>query len=186
MEIHIQDLVSSIKKEGIDAAKKEAESILADAQKKADSIISDARAEAKKTQEAASKEIELLKQGAIVSAEQAKRDAILSFKTEVQEEFRRILAFDVKKVMSGETLAKLISAAIEGEDPSKYAVEVNEVTEVLESELADKIRNGLELRPARDMTAGFRIASKDGSGFFDCTDDEIARMLLHFFNNQSF
>ena len=74
MEIHIQDLVSSIKKEGIDAARIEADGILADAQKKADSIISEARAEAKKTQEAAAKEIELLKQGAIVSAEQAKRD----------------------------------------------------------------------------------------------------------------
>ena len=41
MELQIQDLVTSIRKEGIDAANSEAESILAEAKKKAEAIIRD-------------------------------------------------------------------------------------------------------------------------------------------------
>ena len=39
MELQIQDLVSSIRKEGIEAANAEAESIIAEAKKKADYVI---------------------------------------------------------------------------------------------------------------------------------------------------
>ncbi len=47
MELQIQDLVSSIRKDGIDAANAEAEAIIAEAKKKADAIIADAKSEAK-------------------------------------------------------------------------------------------------------------------------------------------
>ena len=42
MELQIQDLVSSIKKDGIDSANQQAAAILADARKQADAIIADA------------------------------------------------------------------------------------------------------------------------------------------------
>ncbi len=185
MEVQIQDLVSSIKKEGIDAAQREAEAILADARQKADTILADARVEAARTKDNAAREIELMKDGAAVSASHARRDALLSFKAEVQQEFEKLLSADVRKVMSGDSLARLITAALSGEDVSRYAVEVAEVSDALRGQLAEQIQNGLELRPSREVAAGFRIAAKDGSGYFDCTDDEIARMLMPFFNNLS-
>ena len=43
MELQIQDLVSAIKKDGIDAAQKTADEMIAQAKKKADAIISEAR-----------------------------------------------------------------------------------------------------------------------------------------------
>ena len=46
MELQIQDLVSSIRKEGIEAANAEAESIIAEAKKKAESIVAGAKSEA--------------------------------------------------------------------------------------------------------------------------------------------
>ena len=53
----------------------------------------------------------------------------------------------------------------------------------LKAGLADKIRAGLEIRPSRSVRAGFRLSSKDGSGYFDCTDEQIAEMLMPFFNS---
>ena len=100
MELQIQDLVTSIRKEGIEAANAEAESIVAEAKKKAEAIIGDAKAEAKQIKEASEKEIAILKESAAVSAEQAKRDAVLSFKTEIQGEFEKILAADIRKELS--------------------------------------------------------------------------------------
>lgn len=186
MELQIQDLVASIRKEGIDVANAEAESIIAEAKKKAEAIIADAKAEAKSEKESAEKEISILKESAVVSADQAKRDAMLTFKAEVQAVFERILATEIKKNFSGDALGKLIAAAVQGEDVSQYAAEVSEVTDGLKQQLAKEIKEGLEIRPTKNVQAGFRLAAKDGSGYFDCSDDEIMQMLMPYFRNLDF
>ncbi len=186
MELQIQNLVSSIRKEGIEAANKEAEAIIAEAKKKADSIVADAKAEAQQHKDASEKEINILRDSAIVNAEQAKRDAVLAFKTEIQGEFEKILAADVRKELSGEGLGKLIRAALAGEDISKYAAEVSEVSDALKAELAGEIKNGLEIRPNKSVQQGFRLAAKDGSGYFDCSDEGIMEILMPYFRNLDF
>ena len=35
----------------------------------------------------------------------------------------------------------------------------------------------------KKVGAGFRLAAKDGSGYFDCSEEEIARMLMPFFRD---
>jgi V/A-type H+-transporting ATPase subunit E len=186
MELQIQDLVSSIRKEGIDAANSEADSILAEARKKADAIIADARAEAKRTKESSEKEIGILKESAVVSAEQAKRDAMLAFKAEVQAEYEKILGAKIRDSFNGEALGKLIRAAVEGEDVSAYTAEVAEVSDSLKAELAEEIKAGLVIRPTKGISSGFRLAANDGSGYFDCSDEEILEMLMPFFRDLDF
>jgi V/A-type H+-transporting ATPase subunit E len=186
MELQIQDLVSSIRKEGIDAAQAEAAAIIEEAKKKAESIVAQANAEAKSKKEATEREIGILKEGALASAEQAKRDAVLSFKEEIQEEFKKILSADIKKTLTADTLVKLIQAAVKGEDLSALRVEVAEVTDALKAKLAKEIKEGLEIKPTKNVQAGFRLAAKDGSGYFDCSDDEIMQMLMPYFRNLNF
>lgn len=181
MEMQIQELVSSIKKEGIDAARAEAESILAQAKERAAAIIADANAEAERIGTKARNEIDVMKEGARVSAEHAQRDAMRSFKDAVRCEFEKLLAADVNKVVKGETLAKLIRAALNEENPADYAAEVSETSEGLKGELAQEIQKGLEIRISSGVRSGFRLADKDGSGYFDCSDEEITKMLLPFF-----
>lgn len=186
MELQIQDLVTSIRKEGIDAANEKANQIIADAKKQAEAIIAEAKAEAKATHDSSAREIAILKDGAIASAEQAKRDALLSFKATIKSEFERILSAKVSEQMSGEALGKIIQAVAVGEDISKYTAEVAEVNDGLTAALAEEIRNGLEIKPVKGISAGFRLASKDGSGYFDCSDDEIMQMLMPYFRNMEF
>lgn len=186
MELQIQDLVSSIRKEGVDAANAEAETILAEAKAKADAIVAKAKADAKSEKESAEKEINILRESAAVSAEQAKRDAVLAFKDAVQNEFEKILSANVSKALSGDALGKLINAVLAGEDASKYSVEVSEVSDGIKSELATKIKEGLEIKPSKQVQAGFKLAAKDGSGYFDCTDEEIKQMLMPYFRNLDF
>ncbi len=186
MELQIQDLVSSIRKEGIEVANAEADKILAEAKKKADSLLAGAKAEAQQNRDAMEKEIAILKESAAVSAEQAKRDAVLAFKNEIQKEFEKILAADIRKEMSGEALGKLIRAAVAGENVADYAAEVSEVSAALKSELAKEIKAGLEIRPGKNVQNGFRLATKDGSGYFDCSDDGIMEMLMPYFRNLDF
>ena len=183
MELQIQDLVSSIRKDGIEAANAEAEAIISEAKKKAETIVAD---EAKSVQEASEKEIGILKESAAISAEQAKRDAMLAFKTEVQAEFEKILSAKIENNLSDAALGKLIHAVVSDEDVKNYAVEVSEVNDSLKAELAEEIKNGLEIRPTKGVRAGFRLAAKDGSGYFDCSDDEIMQMLMPYFRDLDF
>ena len=186
MELQIQDLVSSIRKDGIDAANAEAEAIISEAKKKAEMIIADAKAEAKNIQETSEKEINILKESAALSAEQAKRDAMLAFKNEVQAEFEKILSAKIKNNLSDAALGKLIQAVVADEDVQNYSVEVAEVSDSLKAELAEEIKNGLEIKPTKSVRAGFRLAAKDGSGYFDCSDEEIMQMLMSYFRNLDF
>ena len=186
MELQIQDLVSSIRKEGLEAANAEAESIIQEAKKKAESIVASAKAEAQQFKDAAEKEVAILKESAEVGAEQAKRDAVLAFKTEIQAEFEKLLASDIKKELTGDSLGKLIRAAIAGENVADYAAEVSEVGDALKKELAEEIKKGLEIRPTKGVQQGFRLAAKDGSGYFDCSDDGIMEMLMPYFRELDF
>ena len=186
MELQIQDLVTSIRKEGIDAANAEAEAIIAEAKKKAEGIMAAAKAEAQETRNNAEKEIGILKESAAVGAEQAKRDAMLAFRAAVQEEYEKLLSSGISANLKGDALGKLIRTALAGEDISAYAAEVAEVGDALKAELAEEIRNGLEIRPVKNIKAGFRLAAKDGSGYFDCSEEEIMQMLMPFFRNLDF
>ena len=183
MELQIQDLVSSIKKDGIDSANKEAAAILAEANNQADAIVAGAKAEADKLKQEAAAEIDVFKNSARLSAEQAKRDAVLAFRQEIQKEFEKLLAADVRKALDPHALATLIRAAVQGEDVSAYTAEIGQVTDELRQELAQELQNGLEIRPSKKVGAGFRLAAKDGSGYFDCSDEEIAQMLMPFFRD---
>lgn len=183
MEVQIQDILSSIRSEGIEKAAAEAEAIKAAAKQEAAAILAKAREEAAVIRDSAQREAELFRGNARLDAEQAKRDAVLSFKQEVQAEFERLLNAGVGKTLEGDALAALIKAALNGESPSDYTAEVQQVTESLQQALASELKAGLELRPAKAVRAGFRLAAKDGSGYFDCTDEEIGKMLLPFFRN---
>ena len=165
MELQIQDLVSSIKKDGIDSANQQAAAILADARKQADAIVAEAKSQADKLRDDAKAEIDVFKTSAQLSAQQAKRDAVLA------------------QALDQQTLARLIQAAVQGEDVSGYAVEVGQVTDGIRQQLAQELKNGLEIRPSKKVGAGFRLDAKDGSGYFDCSDQEIAEMLMPFFRD---
>ena len=180
MELQIQDLVSSIKKDGIDSANREAAAIVAEAKRQADAIIADAKKDSDKLREDAKAEVEVFKSSAELSVQQAKRDAVLAFRQEIQKEFEKLLA---GKALDQQALVTLIKAAVQGEDVSAYAVEVGQVTDGLRQELARELQNGLEIRPSKKVGAGFRLAAKDGSGYFDCSEQALAEMLMPFFRD---
>ena len=181
MEMQINDLVSAIKKEGVEAARAQADNIIAEAKEKANAIVLTAQNEADSILKKAEENIEILKESARTTAEHAKRDALLFFEKSVQQEFERLLEADIAKTVQGETLARLIVAALSGEEPANYTAEVAEVTEGLKGELAEKIRAGLEIKANPLVRVGFKLAAKDGSGYFDCSDEELEKMVAPFF-----
>ncbi len=181
MEMQINDLVSAIKKDGVEAAQAEADKIIAEAKEKASAIVAEAETKASAILKKAESDVEILKESARTTAEHAKRDAMLFFEKSVQTEFEHLLEANIEKTVNGDTLARLITAALADENPSNYTAEVAEVTEGLRGELAEKIKAGLEIKPNPNVRIGFKLAAKDGSGYFDCSDEELTKMLAPFF-----
>ncbi len=180
MELKIEDLVSSIKKDGIDAANAEADRIINEAKNKAKQIIDDAKKQQEIIKQQTANELEVLRDSAKVGAAQAQRDAVLLFEDSVKKEFKKILDADIAKTVKGDNLVTLIKAAIGEENPNDYFVEISQVEEGIKAQLAEEIKNGLEIRISPSVKTGFRLNSKDGSGYFDCSNEEIAEMLAPF------
>lgn len=181
MEMQIQDLISSIRSEGVEKAKKEAESILLSAEDEARAIRAKAEEEAQKLLEKARKEIELEKKSAKATLEQAARDAVLTFRRSVESEIDKIIRTEVKKTVSGKTLEEVITLVVSSELVGKKAViEVSDLEALSESfveELSRKIGKGLELKASSLVSGGFRVVEKDGSGYIDLTDEEISKLI---------
>ena len=166
--------VQTMRKAGADMddlkeVNREAAQILAEAKAQAEKIVADARSEADKLRADAQAEIGVFKASAQLSAEQAKRDAVLAFRQEIGAELTKLLAQDTHKALDDKALAALITAALQGEDASAYA----SVTDALKSELAGELKAGLELRLSKKVRTGFRLCAKDGSGYIDCSDEEL-------------
>ena len=91
MELQIQDLVESIKRDGISEAEKRAAEIIADAKTKADEIVRTGAKDAAKLIEDARKEVAVMQQSGRAAVEQASRDVLLSLKKAIQAQFDILL-----------------------------------------------------------------------------------------------
>lgn len=181
MAQQIQELVASIRKDGIEVAKKEAAQVLEDAEVQAKKIIADAQAQAAKLTHEAEAKIALAKQSAEAALTQAGRDLLLSLKGEIEAQFERLLVEKTAKALSSKDLITLITKALEVSDGTG-SVELDEKTltalgDELHSALASELKAGLALKAHEDVESGFRLVAKDGSFFYDYKASELAALL---------
>ena len=159
MEQQIQDLIASIRKDGIESATNESKKILEEARKEADLILKEAKAEKEKMIADAKKEIELERESSISSVKQAARDVTLTLKKSLEEKFQKILDEKVSKALDDETvIAEVLVSVLKGE------FEDSEV--VLPKEKIDGVRKILSEKLNGDLSKGieFKASSLPNSG----------------------
>ena len=190
MELQIQDLVNSIKRDGIAEAEKQAARIMSEAKEKADELVRTGAKEAAKMVEDAKREVSVMQQSGKAAVEQAGRDVILSLKKSINAHFDRLLESTVAKTLSGKELVALIVQVVKSDlvKPEEAAVELGNadfgsLAETLRAELATEMKKGLEIRPVPSVPVGFRLSAKDGSSYYDFSAEETARMLAPFLNS---
>ena len=187
MEQQIQDLVASIRKEGIDSAKAEAERIISEARAQADAIVKEAEKERDKMIADAEKSIALEKSSSEATIKQAARDVSLSLRKSIEDEYTKILSRKAGEALHGGNLVSLIKAAISG-DVSGKAVELSgddlkALDADIRSEFAAEISKGLEFRASKRVSSGFRISEKDGSGYIEISPDKCQELLYPYLSD---
>ena len=185
MEIQLQELIRQIKKDGVEAAEAQAETIVSAAQAEAEKLISDAQAKADKILHDAKCENERMVKAAEDAIRQAGRNLLISFRESVGRELQAIVGDHVKGVYSSDAFAKLVVSAVEcwagkpeAEDVSVIlgSSDLAQMEEILLAELKAKMLGNVTLKANDNFDGGFRITVNAGA-YYDYSAEAVTEML---------
>jgi len=190
MDVQLQELIDKIKSEGIKTAEQESARVLKEAEHKANDILADAHDEASSIIAKAKEEAHRFEQTAKEAVKQAGRNTILSLRTRVTEIFDAVIAEETKQAYSlkvlEEAIVSLIKAWSKEQVPNLQVLmsssDLKKIEKQLKSRLAAELKKGVELKPFPQLQAGFRIAMKDGSAYYNFSDQGIAEILAEYLN----
>lgn len=191
MDVQLQELIDKIKKDGVASAEAEAAKIVEASEKKAESIIADAQEKAAEIIKNAKAETERMEKASEEAIVQAGRNMLLSFKDSLVNELDGLVKSETEKAESKDVLAKLIPETVKAwsknADASELSVLLSEkdlkaLEAGLTSELKAEIAKGLEIKPDKTLSAGFRIGVKNGAAFYDYSAESLAEMFAAYLN----
>ena len=190
MDVQLQELIDKIKSEGIKTPEQESDRVLKEAEHKANAILADAHDEASSIIAKAKEEAHRFEQTAEEAVKQAGRNTILSLRTRVTEFFDAVIAEETKQAYSlkvlEEAIVSLIKAWSKEQVPNLQVLmsssDLKKIEKQLKSRLAAELKKGVELKPFPELQAGFRIAMKAGSAYYNFSDQGIAEILAEYLN----
>ena len=189
MEIHLQELLDKIKKDGVEVAEGEAKAIVDSAKAEAEKIISDAKAKAEKIISDAKAENEKIVQSGEDAITQAGRNLLISFRQSVATELSAVVGEKVKAVYSSDALAETIAKVVENwsKNPNTDNLSVilnsgdlEKFEATLLSALKSKMLDGVTLKPNDNFDGGFRIAVNNGAAYYDYSAEAVTEMLSNY------
>ena len=191
MDVQLQELIDKIKKDGVAAAEKDAAKIIANSEKKAEAIIEEAQSKAAEIIKSAQSETKKMEKASEEAIIQASRNMLLSFKDALIGELDGLIQEGTEKALSKDVLGKLVPETVKAwaknSDASELSVLLSEkdlkaLESSLTSELKAEIKKGLEIKPDKTLSAGFRIGVKNGAAFYDYSAERLAEMFAAYLN----
>ncbi|MEW5817059.1 MAG: V-type ATP synthase subunit E [Spirochaetota bacterium] len=185
MDVQFKELIEKIKTEGVKNAEEKSAEIIAKAEKKAAEIIEHARQEADDIILKAREESNRLNKTGKEALKQAGRDLILNVKVGIENLFKAVIAQNVKKVLEDAIVTLVKTWSIKKIADLKLLLsqaDLDKVEQHLKSELAEEIKKGIEIKPSKNLDAGFYVAEKDGSAYYNFSADLIAELLSEYLN----
>ncbi|MDR2602341.1 MAG: V-type ATP synthase subunit E [Spirochaetaceae bacterium] len=192
MDIQLQELVEKIKKDGIESAGEEASKIKSQAEREAKKIIEEAQKEAADIIAKAKAGAARSEASGVAAVEQASRNTILAFKSEIQQLLDKIVLKHTGDALDSGLLKTVIPEMLKN-----WAVKGGGAVDVLLSQgdlsklapyfqevLSEEIKKGVEFKLGRNIDAGFRIAEKDGSAYYDFSAESVADFFSAYLNPQ--
>ena len=188
MNVKLDSLIEKIKADGVDAAKKQAEEIIATANKDADEIIKKAKDKAEQFKKNAGSEAKSYQKNAEIAIKQAARDTVLVLKEKITAILEQALLTDIDKTMNKDFLKDLIVkiAGVWAKDGDVEVLvngmDVDALMAELKSALGNSVKSTIEVKLDRKISKGFRIGKKGDNLFYDFTDESILEALRIFLN----
>jgi V/A-type H+-transporting ATPase subunit E len=190
MDTQLQELIDRIKKDGVESAAEEAAKVKAQSEVEAKRIVKAAQKEADDLVAKAKVDAERSEKAGTAALEQASRNLVLAFKGEIQTLLDAIVVKEVVDAYGTDTLKAVLpeilkSWATKGSDSLDVLLgecDLEKVQSYFNEKLAAALKQGIELKADRNLGAGFRIAYKDGSAYYDFSAESTAEMLCAYLN----
>ena len=186
MEIQLQELIDQIKKDGVETAEAQAESILNSAKAEAQGIIAEAQAQAEKILLNAKNETDRMVKSGEDAIRQAGRNLLISFRESISRELGAIVDENVTGVYSSDAFSKIVVNVVESwaqkTDAEDLTVILNssDLEKTLLAELNAKMLKGITLKASDNFAGGFRIAEKNGGAYYDYSAEAVVDMLSNY------
>ncbi len=192
MPRELKEVIEELKKEGIEAAKAEAEKIVADAKAEAEKIIADAKAEAEKIVADARAEAQRLRRQLDTELAQAARVGLDKFRSAVENALV-VPAIDEtvgRQLQDKQFLEKIIMEVVKGFVQNGFKGQPLEV--ILPADLKDKVSSsfaakfkmmtGASVNVEFDdsISFGFKIGPKEEGFVYDLSDEGFREMFVQF------
>lgn len=191
MDVQLQELIDKIKKDGVASAETESAKIISDAEKNAEKIIADAQEKAAEIVKNAKAETERMEKASEEAIVQAGRNMLLSFKDSIINELEGLIKTETENVQTKDLLVTLIPETVKAwsknADASELSVllaekDLKTLESALVSELKAEISKGLEIKPDKTLSAGFRIGVKNGAAYYDYSAESLSEMFAAYLN----
>ena len=190
MDIQVQELIDKIKKDGIESASEEAARLKREAEAEARQIIEAAHKEAEAIIARGKQDAERSEKAGIAELEQASRNLVLAFKGEIQVLLDKLVNQQLGASYGDDTLKAALpdmlkAWAARGEDSLAVLLPEAQLAKLqgfFTEKLTAELKKGVELKPGRNLAAGFRIANKDCSAYYDFSADSVAELLSAYLN----
>lgn len=190
MEIQLQELIEKIKRDGIATASDEAARLKSQAEAEAKRIVEAAKKEAAALVERGKEDAERSQKAGDAALEQASRNLVLAFKGEIQALLDKIVAQETAKAFGEDTLKAALPEVLKNWadkganelDVLLPEAECGKLQSWFTGKLAGELKKGVELKADRNLGAGFRIANRDGSAYYDFSAEAVAELLSAYLN----
>jgi V/A-type H+-transporting ATPase subunit E len=190
MDIQLQELIDKIKKDGIESASEEALRLKTQAEEEAKRILDAARREAEDIVAKGKADAERSEKAGVTALKQASRNLFLAFKKEIEALLDRIVAREIDAAYTGEVIKGVLPEilknwAARGSDALDIILSEKDrksLEDFFNTKLAGELKKGVELKTGRNLNAGFRIAEKDGSAYYDFSAESVAELLAAYLN----
>ena len=151
MPTNIESFVKTLETEGIDAGKKAAQKIEANAKQQAETIISEGKAKAEQIINQANTEAEKIKSRMNSSLELAARDAVFMLREKLSQQLMSLLQLNVEKSLSSaeilaNILREVIPAYAKADAAGKQTTEINisaNLKDTLLNSVLQELKNAL-------------------------------------------
>ncbi|MDP8233790.1 MAG: hypothetical protein P9M06_03175 [Candidatus Saelkia tenebricola] len=190
MEVKLEQLIETIKKDGVIEAQKQSGEIIEKATKEAALILKETKEKAGRIIRDAQEKAEDFRKTAEKSMQLASRDVILSLKEKIHAIFDILLREKITEELKQDYLKDLILKVIENWSPdgnNSWQVLVNDEDKeklkfFLLKSFKEQARGEIEIKTTSDVKQGFRLGLKDEEIYYDFSDESIAEALSLFVN----
>ena len=188
MEMQLKELLERINAEGVQSAERKAQEITRDAARRAEEIVAQASREAADLVARARSEAAAFESSGKEALKQAGRDLILKVRQQILDLFQSIVSHQTSEALGPRVVEESIVSLVRAwSQQGTTDVEVlipaaqgEKLRKVLLAQLAEEVRKGVQIELLPGLGAGFRVAEKGGSAYYDFTPEGISEFLFRY------